>query len=363
MNIILFILILAALVLVHELGHFLSARWSGISVKEFGIGLPPKIARLFKWKETDFTINAIPFGGFVKIIGENPNEEALSGPDAERSFMNKPKLIQALVLVAGVAMNIIFAWFLISLGFMSGMPTPASYSNAGNVRDIKVVITSVMPDSPAEKANLKSGDVIRAVSFSADEKVLELTPANISEFISSHNEVEIIFSRNKVENKAAVAPIGGIVEGRKAIGVSMDAIGILQLPIYSALWEGMKTTARLTSAVTIGLAAFLADVATGRGDFSEVTGPVGIVGLVGDVSELGFIYLLSFTAFISINLAVINLIPFPALDGGRLLFVAIEAISRKRVNPKVANTLNAIGFALLILLMVVVTFHDIAKLL
>ena len=124
MSIILFIIILALLILVHEFGHFIVAVKSGIKVSEFGIGFPPRLATLFRWKETDFTLNAIPFGGFVKIFGENPDEASLSGPESARSFVNKPKSIQALVLVAGVACNIIFAWLLISFGFMWGLPTP-----------------------------------------------------------------------------------------------------------------------------------------------------------------------------------------------------------------------------------------------
>ncbi len=364
MSIIIFIIILAVLILVHELGHFIVAVKSGIKVSEFGIGFPPRLKKLFRWRETDFTLNAIPFGGFVKIFGENPDEESISGPDSARSFVNKSKWIQSLVLVAGVSFNIIFAWLLISAGFMSGLPTPVDYGGPGKIENARVIITSVTKDSPAEKANLKTGDAI--VSITAGKNILSapLSPENVSEFIknSGDEKIDIVYTRGETELRSSVQPIGGIVENKKAIGISMDLIGILHLPFYQAFWEGAKTTVSLLQAIVVGLYGFLRDIVLGRGGFSQVAGPVGIVGMVGDVSHLGFIYLLSFTAFISLNLAVINLLPFPALDGGRLLFVFIEAIRRKPISVRVANTCNGIGFSLLILLMIAVTVHDVIKL-
>jgi len=363
MSIILFIIILALLILVHEFGHFIVAVKSGIKVSEFGIGFPPRLATLFRWKETDFTLNAIPFGGFVKIFGENPDEASLSGPESARSFVNKPKSIQALVLVAGVACNIIFAWLLISFGFMWGLPTPVGYNGPGTIENAQVIITSIAPQSPAEASKIHIGDSIRSV-YAGDVVLTEVTPDTISQFIETYGDESITFvhARGDETLSSTIIPQSGIVENRKAVGISMDLIGTLQLPIHYALWEGAKTTVSLTKVVVVGLAVFLFNAVTGNGDFSQVTGPVGIVGMVGDVSQLGFVYLLSFTAFISINLAVINLIPFPALDGGRLLFVLIEKIKGSAISVRVANTLNGIGFVLLLLLMVVVTFNDILKL-
>ncbi len=363
MSVIIFIVILALLILVHEFGHFIVAVKSGIKVTEFGIGFPPKIATLFRWKETDFTLNAIPFGGFVKIFGENPDEESTQGPESKRSFVNKPKWIQALVLVAGVSFNVIFAWLLISIGFMSGLPTPVGSTSVGTVENARVVITSVAENSPASQSNIKTGDAIVAVSAGTLE-LSNITPDTVSEFIKNHENEKITIDHLRGEEKfeSAVTPADGIVQDRKAIGVSMDMIGTLRLPIHLALWEGAKSTTNLTKAITVGLASFLYDAVTGRGDFSQVTGPVGIVGMVGDASALGFITLLSFTAFISINLAVINLLPFPALDGGRLLFVLVEKIKGKPISAKILNTANGIGFLLLLILMAVVTLHDIIKL-
>ena len=154
-----------------------------------------------------------------------------------------------------------------------------------------------------------------------------------------------------------------IVNGGPGIGISMDIIGTLKLPIHRAIWEGLKLSWDLVVATVSGFYNLIHDGLTGHGNLSAITGPVGIVGVVGDAAKFGFIYLLSFTALISINLAVINLIPFPALDGGRLFFLIIEKIKGSPIRPKITNTVNIIGFSLLMLLMAIVTYHDIVKLL
>jgi regulator of sigma E protease len=364
MSVITFIIILAILILVHEFGHFIVAVKSGIKVTEFGIGFPPKLVKLFKWKETVFTLNWIPFGGFVKIFGENPDDESISGPDSQRSFVNKPKWIQALVLVAGVAFNLIFAWILISAGYMSGLPTPVSYVGPGEVRDAQVIVTGVTADSPAMYSLIKVGDAIKGVSVDEANTLSVITPESVSAFIAANDSSEITLDlmRGKDSVQAKVTPASGIVPDKKAVGIAMDEIGILSLPIHLAVYEGFKTTAYLTYQTAVGLVQFVSSAFVGNASLQQVTGPVGIVGMVGDVSQLGFIFILSFTAFISINLAVINLVPFPALDGGRLLFVLIEKITGKPIRPKVANMVNGIGFVLLLLLMLVVTVNDVVKL-
>jgi regulator of sigma E protease len=359
MNIILFIVILAVLVFVHELGHFLAAKKFRIKVSEFGIGFPPKIWSRKKG-ETLYSVNAIPFGGFVKILGENP-EEVGDEVEKERNLIFKPKWVQIAVLAAGVAFNIIFAWLLISFGFMTGLPSPVTEGE--NVENPRLVITSVFPSSPAFEAGIKPGDAILEV-YSQKNVLNEISPTSVSNFIEAHGREEIIFvhQRGKETLTSKTFPEEGLVEGRRAIGISMDMIGTLSLPPHKALWRGLETTKDLTIAIAVGLGQFLMEAFTGRADFSQITGPVGIVGLVGDVSQLGWIFILSFTAFISINLALINLLPFPALDGGRILFVIVEAIKGSPIKPKVANTLNGVGFVILIILMIVVTFHDIVKL-
>ena len=363
MTVIVFLIVLAILVFVHELGHFLVAKAFGIRVDEFGLGFPPRLLS-FTRRETRYSLNAIPFGGFVKIFGENPDEESLTGPDSPRSLVNKSKWVQAAVLFAGVFFNIVFAWLIISGGLMSGLRLSADNvpANAIVIEAPRVIVTSVAPDSPADTVGLKTADALLFLTAN-NEGLQNFSVEQIQDFIVRHGEEEITFLiRRGTENLTLyITPIQGIVSDRPAIGISMDAVGTFKLPFFSALIEGAKFTASLLKAITVGLGTFIYSAITGQADLSQVTGPVGIAGMVGEASRLGFVYLLSFTAFISLNLAVINLIPIPALDGGRLLFVLIESIKGSPIKPKVANTLNAIGFALLLLLMLVVTYQDIFR--
>ncbi|OGD67726.1 hypothetical protein A2442_04115 [Candidatus Campbellbacteria bacterium RIFOXYC2_FULL_35_25] len=363
MTILLFIIILAVLILVHELGHFIVAKKTGMRVDEFGIGFPPRIFA-FKKGETEYSINLIPLGGFVKIFGETPDEDSIDGSDSSRSMVNKPKWAQALTISAGVICNLIFAWLLISIGFMSGLPSSVDQFVGVEVKDANVVLVDVLPDSPAFEAGLEVGDKLMFMG-AGESAIQDFTQTEMQEFIAGHGgeELTVLYKRGKEEVATAfITPKEGIIADKFAIGISSDVVGVVRLPIHRALWEGLKLTISLIGTIAVGLFGFIASLIKGTGSFSDVSGPVGIVGLVGDAASFGFIYLLSFTAFISINLAVINFIPFPALDGGRLLFIFIEAVTRKTIKPVIANTLNLVGFALLMLLMVAVTYNDIIKL-
>jgi regulator of sigma E protease len=378
MTIVIFIVILAILILSHEFGHFIVAKRAGVRVDEFGLGFPP---RLFGWKkgETIYSINIIPFGGFVKIFGENPDEESISGPDRERSLIAKPKWVQALVLVAGVTFNLILAWLVISLGFIIGLPTPADQIVASDhASHVQLVITSVLPDSPAEQSGLKTGDAISQLELATNSQVRAvspLTPEIVQKFITDHSndELRLFYNRGKIfdESKQSsvspvtfvkIKPIAGLIENKAAIGISMDNIAMVQKSFFPAVWEGLKLTIDLTYLTAKTIVSFVIGAFQGESGLSAVTGPVGLVGLVGDARLMGFVYILSFMALISINLAVINLVPFPALDGGRLLFLLIEKIKGSEIKPVIANTLNLVGFGFLLLLMAVVTYSDIVKL-
>lgn len=362
MSVIIFIIILAVLVFVHELGHFVAAKMSGMRVDEFGFGFPPRLWGIQKG-ETTYSINAIPFGGFVKIFGEDPDAETQTGPDKHRSFGSKPLWKQIFVLVAGVSCNIIFAWLLLSIGFMSGLPTSKdSYPNE-TILNPNVTITQVESGGPADKAHIAVGDIVRDVSIK-NERVAVTSVEDLQTFISTHGtgEIQLHIGRGDKDKFISVTPALGIIADRPAIGVGLDLIGTISLPIHKAFYEGARLASKLFVAIVIGLGHFFKSLFTGGASLSEVTGPVGIAGLVGDATKLGFAYLLSFAAFISLNLAVINLIPFPALDGGRIFFVFIEWLKGSPIKPAIANGLNAVGFILLILLMIIVTFHDIVKL-
>ncbi|MBX4199927.1 RIP metalloprotease RseP [Candidatus Parcubacteria bacterium] len=355
MTIIIFLIILSILVLVHEAGHFFIAKKSGIRVDEFGLGYPPRAKKLFSWKGTEFTLNWLPFGGFVKIFGENYEEQ-----DGQDKMTSKPRYIQVAVLAAGVIANFIFAWALISIGFMSGIPSPVSQGLPAE--DAHTVITVVVPGSPAATSGLKSGDKILSLCREAD--CTDLSPDKAARFIGqSATSLTFRVLRGEETITKVVTPVNGIIEGKPAVGVAMDVVGTVKLAPLKALWEGLKTTWALAVETVRALVSLVGRAFVGHASLNEVTGPVGLVSMVGDVRSLGFVYLLTFTALISINLAVINLFPFPALDGGRMLIVIIEGITRRKIPTKVFNILNTASFALLILLMVIITVRDVAHLL
>ena len=364
MTIIIFFIVLAVLILVHEFGHFIIAKRSGIRVDEFGLGFPPRIWS-FKYGETVYSLNIIPFGGFVKIYGETPDESSIIGPDSARSLVNKPKLIQAAVLFGGVLFNFLLAWLLFSIGFASGLPAAIGIAPAGSViENVALTVVQVLPDSPAQTADLKTVDQIISLIL-ANKKIEPKAPSDVQTFIKENGTEPITFTFKRGEELItkdilAEKNIGG---SERAIGISMEEVGIVSLPIHLAIIEGAKYTAKISISMVFILGSLVADLFSGVSVSDTIVGPVGIVGLVGNAADLGFVYLLTFTALISINLAIINLIPFPALDGGRLLFLLIEAVKGSPLKPKIANTLNLIGFFLLIFLMLLVTYNDIARLL
>ncbi|MBI2046485.1 MAG: site-2 protease family protein [Parcubacteria group bacterium] len=365
MSIIIFIIVLALLILVHELGHFLIAKKAGVKVPEFGLGFPPKIFGIKKG-ETEYTLNWIPFGGFVKIVGENADEE-IAPEDRQRSLTAKPRHVQAAIIAAGVTFNFLFAWIIFSIGFMVGLPasvetTPLSaFATAP-----ELTITSVLDGSPAEKAGLKTGDIILALT-SKEDALQNASNANDAQtFISAYGETEgeigFLYKRgNSDATFVSVVPETGIIPDKPAVGITMDVVGIARFNPLRALWEGASVTGFLIGNVAMGFFGFIKSVFIGAANVKDIAGPVGIAGLVGQAEALGFTHLMMFVAFISVNLGVINLIPFPALDGGRLFFLAIEAIKRSPINPRVSALLNTIGFALLLILMLVVTYNDIAR--
>lgn len=365
MSIFILIATLFILVTAHEFGHFIVAKKSGMKVEEFGFGFPPKLFS-FKKGETVYSFNAIPFGGFVKILGENPDEESEHGPDNARSFTARPKYLQAFVLFAGVAMNVLVAWLLLSVGFMAGVPSSLDHTPKGiTLEHTSVVVTGILSASPAEKAGLKIGDTLVSFTSKKDSSVIS-NPNDAADFVRAHSkdEISISYIRKGENQEVKLTPQAGIVEeGKSGIGIGMDTIGTLKLPIHKAVWQGFTLTFSLIKSTFIGLFDLLHKAILGKATMQAVTGPVGLAGVAGDAYQFGFTYLLSFVALISINLAVINLMPFPALDGGRLLFLLIEKIKGSPIKASIANIVNMVGFFTLIGLMVFVTIHDVLKLL
>ena len=353
------------IVLVHEFGHFIVAKKFGIRVDEFGFGFPPKLFGK-KIGETEYTFNLLPIGGFVKIFGENPNKESMSGPDAKRSFVNKPKYVQAAVLVAGVVFNFLLAWAFFVGIFVVGAPYSVTddIPKGSVIENPQLTITYIEPESLADLAGLNIGD--KPVSLSVGDDILnDPTDVGIQQFVAEHNsdEIAVTYKRGKhITDVAYMTPKESDEFGRPVIGIMMDDVGTLTLPFHRAFLEGTKTTVIMTKAIAIGLIDFFGGILSGDADFKSVAGPVGIINIVGDAAQIGIISVMILTAIISINLALINLLPFPALDGGRLLFLVIEVIIKKPIKPQVADTVNSIGFFLLLLLMAVITYNDIVKL-
>ena len=359
---IIFLLVLTVLVFVHELGHFLAARLFKIRVDEFAIGFPPRVFS-WMWGKTRYAINLLPLGGYVRIYGENTEDERT--PD---NMLSKPRWQQAVVLVAGVTFNVIFAWILLSTSLMLGTKSSADAMPPELVKDKALTLMIVNPGSPADKAGLKSGDEILSITNSVE--LLATTSLTVSEtqhvIASAVKDIAVTVRQKKGDTyevkKIKVTPQEGIVSGKKAIGVSMDMIATVKTSFFESFYYGARQTYYLITNVASGLYDFLKHVVQGQASLSQVSGPVGIAGAVGEQARTGFSSLLVIAAVISANLAVLNLAPFPALDGGRVVIVLIEAIIRKELNPTVVQWINGIGFLLLITLMLVVTVKDIGAL-
>lgn len=363
MTILLFLAVLFVLILVHEWGHFIVAKKTGMRVDEFAIGFPPKLFGVKKG-ETEYTINLLPIGGFVRIFGEDATDAAhaaKAGDNISRSFTSKSKWAQTAVLVAGVTMNIIFAWFLFVLVFLLG--TPTAVEEGKQSENARLVVTHVVADSPALEAGVPVG--AKVVGF-GDASEKELTPSAFRDLTGGgENPVSLTFEADGEVQTVEITPRTGLIESdamRTAVGLELTFVETVRKPLHIALYDATISTYQTLIAITVGLGTLLRDIVQLDADLSQVAGPVGIVGLVGDAAEFGFASLLLFTAVISLNLAVINLLPFPALDGGRLVFVAIEAITKKPIAPVWVARLNMLGFVLLMILMVAVTYSDITKL-
>lgn len=410
-TIIIFLLVLTLLVFVHELGHFLAARLFKIRVDEFAIGFPPRIFSFMR-KGTRFAINIVPLGGYVKIHGENgENENAEKDENGNPkidhdSILAKPRWQQAIVLIAGVTFNVILTWMLLSLSFMIGARSSTEGFPVDKISDRAVMVMYVSANSPAEEAGLRSGDMIIEVTSKQEiqdlvnlrngttanktmlsEEVAPLSVEGIQNAIATSKDMVTFYIIHNLDEKGkpikdaidistatddeiraaatavTIMPREGVVPGKKAIGISMEEVGTVKLGFFGALGYGAKATWVMLDNIAVGLGQFAKGLFVADGGAKEalqtVTGPVGIASIVGSSARQGFASLLLITAIISANLAVINLVPFPALDGGRLVIVGIEGTIRRRLNPKVVGWINVVGFFLLIGLMLVVTFKDV----
>jgi len=353
-TVLIFIIVLGLLVFVHELGHFLTAKKLGMKVEEFGFGFPPKIWSKKGKDGVDYSVNWIPLGGFVRIKGEDGQNR--DDPD---SFGSKKPWKRAIVLCAGVAMNFLLCAVLLSIGFMIGLPQAVDQQalEQGLVEDYKLQVIAVYDDYPAKEAGVELGDVLLAVD---DQEIKGIN--NLLDYTSSKigEKVQYKFERGKelVTQEIEIIDIG---EGKGGVGIGLVETGIVSYPVHQAVWQGFKLTGWLTKEITFAFGNIIKNLVIGKPAGVQVSGPVGIAVLTGQVAKLGFIYILQFTALLSLNLAIINFIPFPALDGGRIVFLIIEKIRRKPVSQKIEGLIHTLGFSLLMLLIIIVTFQDIVR--
>lgn len=359
LTLIIFIAVLGVLVLVHEFGHFFMAKRAGMKVEEFGFGFPP---RLFSYRpkgsETTYSINWIPFGGFVKILGED-QEDNKRDP---RSFSNKSIGARSSVIVAGVVMNLILAFGLLSIGGTIGLRQGLGGEVPANARDLKVQIGEVAAGSPAAEAGLRPLDEI--VGFQVDGRQIQVKDVETVQKIVNENRGRTLMMNLRRGTELLdknIVPRVDPPPGQGAMGVSLFLTGVIKYPWPQAIYRGALHTFYLTTGTLEGFARLIGNAFIGKAPGEELSGPVGIAQVTGQAARVGWAYLLQFVALLSVNLAVLNIIPFPALDGGRLLFLFIEKVKGSPLSRKAEQLANAIGFYLLILLMIYVTTKDILK--
>lgn len=336
----LIILGLSVLIIIHELGHFCAARYFGLLIEEFGFGLPPKMFGK-RWGETLVSLNWLPFGGFVRIYGERHDDEK-SGIPPTRSFAHQSVLKKSLIMAAGVLMNVILGWFLISVVFMVGIPQ-------------SVLITEVQENTLAEVAGLLAGDQL--LGFKTIDGFIG--------FVEENKGMEISLEINRVGETLTVpiTPRIEVPEGEGNLGIAIVETGLPQTGFFQSFWEGLKTSIFLIGAIFAAIARLAVGVFTDLKILEGFVGPVGIVNVAIQTTKLGLVHFLQLVALISLNLAVFNVLPIPALDGGRLFFLLIGKLKGSPIKPQTEAMANALGFALLIFLIFAVTIKDILTIL
>jgi regulator of sigma E protease len=347
-----FIIVFATIVFVHEFGHFISARKSGMNVEEFGFGFPPRLVAIKRGK-TVYSLNLIPLGGFVKIKGEDGEDR-----ESSDSFASKSIFRRAVTLAAGVFANVVLAFLIFTFCYIVGAPQMTdNLPPDAIVTTPQTIIAGVLPGSPADKATLKADDIILKIN---GEKITGVKGLQAM-IKNSSGDVDLDISRSGKEIGVRVAPVVLSETGSRGIGVSLAEIGIVRFPWWSAPVYAARAVASVITAVGSSLWNLVFGIFVGKGVTSEVTGPIGVAAATGEAAGLGWRYLAQFTAILSLNLAVLNIIPFPALDGGRLFFLVLEALRRRPVSRKVEGIVHQSGFALLMLLVLVITWKDLVR--
>lgn len=377
-----FLILLSILVLVHEIGHFVAAKKLGIKVEEFGFGLPPRMFG-FKKGETVYSINWLPIGGFVKLYGEEGEDDIEAskvktpvGPqDLKRAFYNRPVWQRSVVLIAGVSMNFLLALFVISFLFTQGVMVPTD----------RVHIEKLVQGSPADDVGLKIKDTIKKfrvknqkgiveeIEIKSGEKLIKTTKDHLGE------DVELLISRSAKEGSCtsalrACTLVDGTIEfvvnlkPRKDYPKDQGPMGVVistyeekKYPFWQAPYLGLKESVNLSYQLVKGIAITVWKLISFQPVAKDVAGPIGIAQMTGEAIKFGESAVLELLGLLSLNLAIVNILPFPALDGGRLLFVLIEGITGKRIRTHWERYVHQAGMIILITLMVLVTLNDLVR--
>lgn len=357
-----FLVILSVLVLIHEFGHFITAKLFGIKVEEFGLGFPPKALTLFTKGDTAYTLNWLPIGGFVKMFGEDEagagrinvksQKNQVDKGELKKAFFNHPVWQRAIVVASGVIMNFLFAWVILSfLSATLGVLTPQN----------NVIIAEVANNSPASKSGLQVGDQILSVNgqkVTSPQELILLTKKDAGQLITL---TILPPEKGKVTN-ISLTPRKNPPKGQGAIGIALGATEkFVKTDWYKALFEGLRQTVQDIRLMYEGLGTLIAQLLTHGSVPQGIAGPIGIAQLTGQEIKAGWYAVLELVALLSINLAVVNILPVPALDGGRLFLIIVEGIIGKKLPLKVEARVQMIGMIFLFALILLITLHDIYR--
>jgi len=354
------VLLLVFLIVVHELGHFIAAKIFGVRVEEFGVGYPPRAFLLGKIGATEYTLNWIPFGGFVRLYGEGETRT----PEKD-AYVNAARYKKAIILAAGVVMNVLAAWILfagaLSLQSLRAIDAPIPGTPS------ELIVSDVITGSPADAAGIRSNDQIVSIVDSYGVAPADLSPDSVVHYIGTHGgqPLSITFVHNHATSSAIVRPANAVIpnaEGRPGIGLALVLVTHQSLPFSQALIDALSSTRYAFETTAAGLWSIFSTGSHGLPNLTGVVGPVGLFGVVNDAAQNGSGNMLALAGFIAVNLAIVNLLPIPVLDGGKILILILEAVTRRNAPEIAVRLLNAIGVALIVALMITVTYHDIVRL-